>query len=182
MTRFDYRITASRRLIGFELPPALPRCFRRPLYGLGGSIAAASVVWIVQAVRLHAADARAAEYAVRVAFAERSVAHVRELAADVERTQALVARVDDVRRSGPAGASELAALGNNLPDDAWFTAIHVERSAVAVEGRGVRLASVGSALEQLARLPAYAGARLVSVRDDPSRRGVTYAIALEPAR
>jgi Tfp pilus assembly protein PilN len=182
MRRFDYRLSRARRLTGFELPSALPRRFRRPLTGLAGSVALACIAGIVQSIRLQVADGQAADYALRVAAAERSIAHVRTLAGEVERIRALVARVDDIRRSGPARASELAALGNNLPDDAWFTAIHVERNAVTLEGRGTRLASVGATLGNLALLPAYAGARLVSVRDDPSRRGVTYAISLEPIR
>lgn len=182
MRRFDYRLTRARRLTGFELPSAFPHRLRRPLTALAVSVGFACSAGVVQSIRLQAADGQAAGYALRVAAAEHSVAHVRTLAADVEQIRTLLARVDDIRRSGPARASELAVLGNNLPDDAWFTAIHVERNALTLEGRGTRLASVGATLANLARLTDYAGVRLVSVRDDPSRRGVIYAIALEPSR
>lgn len=182
MKRFDYRITASRRLIGVELPPALPLRYRRASTALGASILAVAVVCAAQSARLAAADRQAAEYALRVEAADRAVAQIRSLWADVTRSRALVSRIDDIRRSGPVRASELAALGNSLPVDAWFTAIRIDRNAVAVEGRGARLTSVGAALSALARPAPYAGARLIGFHDDPRGTGVTYAIALEPTR
>lgn len=181
MKRFDYRITVSRRLIGIELPAALPTRYRRSLPVLAGSIAVVAVACAVQGVRLNAADRQANEYALRVEAADREVVRIRSLAADVTRSRALVARVDDIRRSGPARASQLAALGNSLPADAWFTAIRIDRNTVAVEGRGTRLASVGATLAALARAPSYGGARLIGIRNVPPGAGVTYAIALEAA-
>jgi hypothetical protein len=136
----------------------------------------------VQATRLHGAERDGAAYAERLAATQLDVAGIRAVERDVERLQALRARVDAIRRSGALRANEIAALGNRLPADAWLTSLHADRGSLALEGHGARLAAVGTAIAAFATLPAYRAARLVAVHGDPLRAGVTYALALEPKR
>ena len=91
-------------------------------------------------------------------------------------------RVASVRRSGAQRAGEIAALGNRLPPDAWLTSLRADRIALTLEGHGARIGTVGTAIAGLAHLPPYTGVRLLSVREDSARSGVTYAIALDQPR
>lgn len=182
MRRINYIVTWSERHAGVALPTTIAPALRAPLAALASSIAFVIVVWGIQHVRLDAADRDAGTLGRRLAAAERDVARVRAVERDVARLRALGDRVAMFRRSGALRAGEIAAIGNQLPADAWLTSLHADRNAVALEGGSVRLAAVGMTIAGLARLPAYAGARLISVHDDPATSGVTYAIALEPRR
>jgi Tfp pilus assembly protein PilN len=182
MRRINYLVSWSERHIGVALPRAISPPLRAPLAALMCSIAFVMVVWGVQHARLHAAERDGAELARRLARAEREVAAVRAVERDVTRLRALSERIAWIRGSGTARASQIAVVGNRLPHDAWLTSLHADHGALALEGHGTRLTAVGTAIAGLAQLPSYAGARLISVHDDPSRAGVTYAIALEPRR
>lgn len=182
MRRINYALTWSERHVGVTLPSAIPAALRPPLAALACAVAFVLVVWGVQQARLRAAERDGAELAGRLAAAERGVAVVRAMGREVARLRTLDDRIARIRRSGTDRASEIAVVGNRLPSDAWLTSLRADRGALALEGRGARLSAVGSAIADLARLPSYAGARLLSVRDDPGRTGVTYAIALEPLR
>lgn len=182
MRRINYLVTWSERHIGLALPQAIPTPLRAPLAVLLCSIAFVTVVWGVQHARLNAAQRDGAELARQLARSEREVAAVRAIERDVTRLRALAERVASVRGSGTARASEIAVIGNRLPHDAWLTSLRTDRGALALEGRGARLGAVGAAIAGLAQLPSYAGVRLISVHEDPSRAGVTYALALEARR
>ncbi|MDB5072723.1 MAG: hypothetical protein JWM87_3834 [Candidatus Eremiobacteraeota bacterium] len=182
MRRINYLVTWSERRIGLALPPAIPPALRAPLAALLCSIAFIAVVWGVQHARLRAAERDGAELARQLARSEREIATIRAIERDVTRLRTLAERIATVRGSGTARASQIAVIGNRLPHDAWLTSLHADHAALALEGRGARLGAVAAAIAGLAQLPSYTGARLVSVHDDPSRTGVTYAIALEQRR
>ena len=182
MRRINYIVTWTERHAGFALPAAIAPSLRGPLAALACSIAFAGVVWGVQHARLDAVERDGAGLARRLAASERDVARVRTIERDVTRLRALGERVARIRRSGTLRASEIAVVGNRVPPDAWLTSLRADRSALALEGRGARLAAVGTTIAGLAGLPAYAGARLISVHDDPAGFGVTYAIALDARR
>jgi Tfp pilus assembly protein PilN len=180
--RINYVVTWSERHLGMALPPAVPATLRAPLAALLCSVAFVAVVWSVQHARLRATQRDGAVLAVRFAATARDVARVRAIQRDVTRLRALAERVDRIRRSGGQRASEIAVVGNALPSDAWLTSLHADHGALALEGRGARLGTVGTAIAELAKLPSYGGARLISAHEDPARQGVTYAIALEERR
>ena len=182
MKRINYLLSSSERYTGVTLPPALAPELRAPVVVLACSLALVVVLWAVQHARIAAAERDGAEYARRLAATEISIARVRAVEKDVVTLRALDERIREIRRSGPARASEIAMLGNRLPADAWLTAVRADRTALAVEGHGARLSAVGRTIASLAALPPYAGARLISVHEDPVRRGVAYALALEPRR
>jgi Tfp pilus assembly protein PilN len=178
MNRINYLVSPFERFAGTT--PALPAPhLRRPLAALAASIALVAAAWCTQAVRLNAARSDGARYAQRLAAVEGQVAHVRALQRDLIRLRTIANRISHLRASGSARASEIAALGNRLPPDAWLTSLHIDRAAVSVEGRSARLGGVGSAMTSLAALPRFESARLVAVHSDPVHAGVTYAIALE---
>jgi Tfp pilus assembly protein PilN len=182
MRRINYLPSWSERHVGIALPSLVGAELQAPLAAFAGSMALAGVLWAAQASRVHAADADGAVYAARLAAAELDVARVRAVERDVVRMRTLAERVEAIRRSGPQRANEIAALGNRLPADAWFSSLRADRGTLAVEGHGARLAAVGTTISSLAALPAYGSARLVAVHEDPVRAGVTYALALEPKR
>ena len=179
MRRINYLPSWSERHIGVTLP-ILATELRAPVAALAGAIALAGVLWAVQETRLHAAERDGAVYAEQLAATQFDVARVHAVERDVERLRALDERVDALRRSGTARANEIAALGNQLPADAWLSSLRTDRGMLALEGHGTRLAAVGSAIASLAALPAYRTARLVAVHEDPVHAGVTYALSLEP--
>jgi Tfp pilus assembly protein PilN len=182
MRRINYLVTWSERHIGLALPPAIPPTLRAPLAALLCSIAFVAVVWGVQSARLRAAERDGAELARQLARSEREVAAVHAIERDAMRLRTLAERIATVRGSGTVRATEIAVIGNRLPRDAWLTSLHADHGALALEGRGARLSAVGAAIAELAQLPSYAGARLISVHEHPTRMGVTYAIALEARR
>ena len=182
MRQFNYVVTPVERIFGAALPAAVPQSLRVPLAALACALIAAGLGYGVQEARVHAADDEAAVLTLRLSEAEVAVARVRRLANDVERMSALARRVEAIRNSGDLRANELAALGNDVPPDAWLTSIRVEARGLGIEGRGKRLDVVGTTMAALGRLPTYRGARLVHVHGEPPRAGVTYALALDPAR
>lgn len=179
MKRINYVPSWSERHIGMVLP-AITVSLRVPLIALASALALAGVLWVVEATRLRAAEHAGAAYAEQLAATQLEVGRVRAIERDVERLRALGDRVDTIRRSGALRANEIAALGNRLPADAWLSSLRADRGTLVVEGRGTRLAAVGTVIGSLATLPAYRSARLVAVHEDPARSGVTYALALEP--
>jgi hypothetical protein len=182
MKRFNYAITPAERLFGFSLPTAIAPRLRAPLAAVTAAFALTATTGGIEEVRFHAADRAAAESHARLAAAEIPIAQVQAVRNDVVRLRALAAHLEQARLSGTARANEIAALGNALPPDAWLTAVHVERRTLGLEGRAARVATVATAMAALGRLPAYAGARLLNVRDDAARAGVTYAITLDTTR
>ena len=181
MNRVNYLLTWSERHAGITLPTLAPP-LRAPLGVFGCALALVIVVWAVQHARLASLEARGADYAHKLAAAGAAMARVRAVEADVARLRILGERIDAIRRTGPLRAGEIAALGDRLPDGAWLTSLHADRAALALEGRGARIESVAAAVAGLTRLPAYGGVRLLSVRDDPAGRGVSYALAVDARR
>jgi Tfp pilus assembly protein PilN len=179
MRRINYLPSWSERHIGIALPVVAAE-LRTALAALAGAVALAGVLWGLQATRLRAAERDGVAYAERLAATQLDVVRVRALERDVERLRALGERVAMIRGSGALRANEIAALGNQLPADAWLTALRADRGSLTVEGHGARLSAVGTAIASLAALPAYRTARLVAVHQDPLRSGVTYALSLEP--
>ena len=182
MTRFNYLIGWTERHAGVTLGSAFAPALRGPLIALACAFAVVFVSWALQRTRLADADARSAEYTRRAAAIATDVARVRAVEREVAQLRTLALRAGAIRRSGAQRASEIAALGNRLPSDAWLTSVRADRTALALEGRGERIETVAAALTGLARLPPYTGARLLSVREDPVGRGVTYALALDARR
>jgi Tfp pilus assembly protein PilN len=181
VTRTNYLLTWTERHAGIALPAFAP-ALRRPLGVLACAVALVAVAWAIQHARLVTLEARGAEYAERLATAGIALARVRAVETDLARLRALHERIGTIRRSGPLRAGEIAALGDRLPDGAWLTSLRADRTALALEGRGARIETVAAAVANLTRLPAYGGARLLSVRDDPAGHGVSYALALDPRR
>jgi Tfp pilus assembly protein PilN len=182
MRRIDYHVTWSERRIGVALPATIPPSLRAPLAAFACAVAFVAVVWCVQHARLRAAERDGAALARRLAAAEREVAAVCAIESDVARLRALSERIASFRASGALRASEIARVGNVLPDDAWLTSLRADRGALSLEGRSARLGAVGTALAALSRLPRYGGARLIAVREDPTGPGIAYSVALDPRR
>ncbi|HYW54845.1 MAG TPA: hypothetical protein VE826_12815 [Dongiaceae bacterium] len=182
MRRINYVVSSSERHAGIALRLTVAPALRAPLAVLACSLALVAVLWTVQHVRLLAAERDGAEYARRLATAQAGFARMRTVERDVARLRALTERVAAVRRSGAQRAGEIAALGNRLPPDAWLTSLRADRIALTLEGHGARIGTVGTAIAGLAHLPPYTGVRLLSVREDSARSGVTYAIALDQPR
>jgi Tfp pilus assembly protein PilN len=177
----NYLLTWSERHAGITLPAPAP-ALRQPLAVFGCAVALVTVVWAVQHARLGSLNDRGAEYAQRLAETGAALAHVRAVESDVARLRALEGRIDVIRRSGPLHAGEIAALGDRLPDGAWLTSLRADRAALSLEGRSTRIEAVAASVAALTRLPAYGGARLLSVREDPAGHGVSYALALDARR
>jgi Tfp pilus assembly protein PilN len=181
MTRINYLVSWSERYAGIAFPALAPG-LRAPLAAFGCALALVIVGWAVQHARLAALEDRGAEYQRRLAAATVDLARVHALEAEVVRLRLLGERVDAIRRTGPRRAAEIAALGDRLPAGAWLTSLHADRAALALEGRSRRIEVVAAAVAALTHLPAYNGARLLSVREDPAGHGVSYALALDARR
>lgn len=182
MKRIDYRVMRAERWTGVDLGSLVAPALRMPLAVLACAIALVAVAASAEQLRLRAAGAEGAEYARRLAAIELDVARVRAVERDVARLRALRARTEEIVRSGPLRANEIAELGNGVPPDAWLTSLRNDGTGLTVEGGARGLNAVAAALSSLAHLPAYADARLLSVHRDPVREGVTYALALETRR
>jgi Tfp pilus assembly protein PilN len=179
MKRTNYLVTRSERLVGVALPRTAPARLRGPLAALLGSLALVGALDGVQVTRLASTAHEGRLAADRLAAGEGAVLRVRAVENDVVRLRGLVQRVTEIRRSGPAQAGALAALGNGVPADAWLASIRVEHGGYTVEGRGARLSAVGTTMAALASVPAAGAARLLDVHDRADRSGVSYAISLE---
>lgn len=179
MKRINYVVTRGERLFGVALPRTVAPRLRRPLCALAGALLLVGALHGVQQLRLAGAARTAALDAQRLAATDAAVRRVRAIENDVARLRALARRVDDVRRSGARHAATIAAIGNRVPGGAWLSAIRAEHGGFALEGRGARLSAVAATMAALATLPASGGVRLLDVRGERDRTGVTYAIALE---
>lgn len=182
MKRINYLITPSERLFGHALRLAVPRPLRLPLVALAGALAALGLPYCVEMVRLQDLEKVGGAYEMSVAATVLDVRQVRVLERDVARLRVLSDEVASIRRSGDVHANEIAALGNELPTDAWLTALRKDGEALDVEGGGGRLTTVAAAMAALARLPQYSGARLVAVHAEAALPEVTYSIVLERRR
>ncbi len=182
MRRINYLIVPSDRIFGNVARHALSPALRPPLVALGALIASLGLLYGIEATRLHHFERAAAAYEAQLTATALEVQRVHRLAADVLRLRALNDEVASIRRSGDIRANEIAALGNDLPSDAWLTALRKDGDALDLEGGGRRLGTVGAAITALARLPQYGGARLVAIHGEPARAGVTYSIVLERPR
>ncbi|MBV8580781.1 MAG: PilN domain-containing protein [Candidatus Eremiobacteraeota bacterium] len=181
MTRIDYAPRWLERRLGIT-PPVVAPAMRVPIVAVVAAVVLVAVLWAVQTVRLRAAVDAGAVYAHGVAAIEPDVSRVRALEADVARLRDLGAHIAALRRSGPSAARTIAALGDRMPDGVWLSALRADRGTLALEGRGRRLATIGTMLSRLATLPGYGAPRLVTAREDPTRHGVGYAIEVEPHR
>jgi hypothetical protein len=180
--RINYRVSRWERLADVTpLPPVAP-ALRGPLVALFGSLALVGALHGVQEARLQSLARDGEIESARLAATAVSLRGVAVLESDVARLRILSDRVGAVRRSGAERASEIAAIGNRIPAEASLSAVRLDHEGYALEGYGSRLAVVGATIAALGSLPASAGARLLSVQDDASRHGVTYAIALEMKR
>jgi Tfp pilus assembly protein PilN len=182
VTRIDYLVSRWERLLGVAPPAAIPHALRGPVVALFGSLALIGVLAGVQQVRLAHAVHDVEIARLRLARSEASVHRVDALDAEVRRLRALDVEVERIERSGTEHASAIAAIGNEIPADAWLSAIRRERDGYALEGRSSRLTAVGGTLAALAALATARHARLVSVQDGPGHRGVSYAIVLDSLR
>lgn len=182
MRRINYLLSWSERSVGIALPSRISPALRIPVIALAAAMGLVVLLWTVQATRLRAAERDGTVYANRLAAVDVAVARVRVLERDVAQLRSLSDRVVEIRRSGDAQASEFAALGNRLPDGVWLTSVRADRGALALEGRSARLGAVGTAMDALAGLPGYSGARLIAVRAEPARSGVTYSLELDRSK
>ena len=182
MRRINHVLTPSERLLGITLPTGVAPHLHRPLFALAASVALIVVLWLIQLTRLHAAQRDGEVHTRRLAAIEHDMERIRVLEREIVRLRALDEQITAIQDAGTARADVIATLGNELPRDVSLTSIRIDRGALAIEGHGDRLAAVAAAMAALARLPAFSSARLVTVHQDPIRRGVTYAIALEPTR
>jgi Tfp pilus assembly protein PilN len=180
MTRINFLIGWSERSIGIALPNTIPPALRLPLVALAAAIGLVVLLFAVQAERLRSVQREGAAFDRRLSALDADVARVHVVERDVLRLRGLTDRISRIRRSGDVRANEIAALGNRLPAGVWLTSLRADRGVLALEGRSERLASVGTAMDALAQLPAYSAARLVTVREEPARHGVTYSVELEP--
>lgn len=182
MRRINYLIAPSERIFGHALRFAVSPPLRLPLIALAGALASLGLPYCVEAARWHHLERAGVAYEMRLAATELDVRQVRRLERDVARLRVMSGEVASIRRSGDVRANEIAALGNQLPSDAWLTALRKDGEALAVEGGGARLSTVAAAIATLARLPQYVGARLVAVHGEAARPEVTYSIVLERRR
>lgn len=182
MKRIDYHVGRAERWTGVDLGSLIAPALRIPLAVLACAFALVGVAGSAEQMRLRAAEADGAECARRLAAIDLDLARVRAVERDVARLQTLRARTEEIGRSGPVHAGEIAELGNGVPPGAWLTSLHNDVTGLTIEGGARGLDVVASTLSSLANLPAYTDARLLSVHRDPVREGVTYALALESRR
>ena len=138
--------------------------------------------YAVETTRLHQLERVGAALEAHLAAIALEVRRVHGLARDVSKLRSLSDEIGSIRRSGEVGANEVAALGNELPRDAWLTALRRDGEAFDVEGTTQRVSTVAATIAALARLPRYSGARLVAVRGEASGPAVSYSIVLEQRR
>lgn len=179
MKRVNYVVTPFEKAIGTRTFAAVPAALAPSLRSVAAALLAVAAMAAVQERRIAAARVEGAVAAARLARADARTVRVHALARERDRLRALAEHVAAVERSGPAWASEIAAIGNGVPRDVWLSSLHVQAGNVAIEGRGARLAAVGTAMAALVRVPAFGAARLLSVRENDDRSGISYAIELE---
>jgi len=180
--RINYLITPTERIFGRALRFAVAPRLRPPLVAIAGALASLSVPCCVEMTRLHHLEQTGVEYEMRLASAAIDVRQVHGLEREVTRLRFMSDQLASVRRSGDVRANEIAALGNQLPEDVWLTALRKDGDAIDIEGGSGRLNTVAAALAALSRLPQYAEARLVAVHGEAARSEVTYSIVLERRR
>jgi Tfp pilus assembly protein PilN len=177
MKRVDYlRPTVRRFRLG--LAPASAK-LRHALAALSLMAFAVGTTATVEAGRLAGLQRAGVALAEQLARADAGAARARLLQRELARLRGVALRVAATRRSGPAEANEIAALGNRLPPDVWLTSLRIAPDAIALEGRSARLEAVAAAMRALARSPHVAEARLVNAHEDTLHGGVAYAIALD---
>lgn len=179
MRRINYAATPFETVTGTRATFAVPIALRPPLRELAAALLVVAAMAVVQERRIAAARLDGDVAAAHLARANVQTIRVHAMARERDLLRERAAHVDAVERSGAAWASEIAAIGNRVPKDVWLSSLHVQPGSVALEGRGTRLAAVGTTMAALVRVRAFSAARLVSVRESDDRREVSYAIELE---
>lgn len=182
MRRINYIIAPTERIFGYALRPAVTPPLRTPVAAVVGAFMFLALPYAVETTRLHHLERSGAALEAHLAATALEVRRVHGLARDVSKLRSLSDEISSIRRSGEVGANEIAALGNQLPRDAWLTALRRDGAALDVEGITPRVSTVAAAIAALARLPRYTGARLVAVRGEAPGSAVSYSIVLEPRR
>ena len=123
MKRVDYLRPTVRR-VRLRLTSIDGR-LRHTLAALGIAVFAISTTAAVETARL--ADLRRSGVALtqQLARADAVAADARTMRRDLARLRGIALRVAATRRSGPAGANEVASLGNRLPPDVWLTSLRI---------------------------------------------------------
>ncbi|HEX3548996.1 MAG TPA: PilN domain-containing protein [Candidatus Elarobacter sp.] len=181
MKRIDYVPTWCERRFGIASPRAVAPEVRAPLAALACAFVFAALLHAFELQRVRDAEAAGAAASSALDRLEADAASARALALDVERLRARSAVIAAVRRSGAERADAIARLTNRLPDGAWLSSLRVEPAGVTLDGRSARLATVAEALRALGTVSTSGAVRLLSVRTEPGRGDVVYALALDRA-
>jgi Tfp pilus assembly protein PilN len=178
MKAITYLIAPSERLLGVRVSAVVAPSLRRPAATAAFALLLVGLLHGVEESRLAAAirDGRTANE--RLQQARANAVSVDEASAELERLGALERRAVQLRESGIARASEVAALGNVLPRDAWLSAIRFDAKGYELEGSVTELAVVGATIAAVTTLRGVSSARLAAVRADRERH-VTYSITVQ---
>lgn len=129
----------------FRLPPRwYPTAIAGALVALT-TIAAGAV----ESYRLQSAELWLRRADVRFQNSRQSLSQERLQWNRVDRLVAEDRRLRALRLSGPVEASQIAAAGNALPDDAWLTTMTAGSGGMDVKGEAAGLAALQSALENV---------------------------------
>jgi Tfp pilus assembly protein PilN len=182
MTRTDYLVSRWERLLGVAPPTVVPQTLRGPLIAFIASLGLIASLGIVQAVRLDYARHDVDIATQRLARDEAALRQLDAVELEIRQLRALDREIDRISQTGVHGTSAVAAIGNQIPHDAWLSSIRRERDGYVLEGGARHVSTVSRTLAALAALHGTGPARLVSLAEAPAGRGFRYAITLGASR
>jgi Tfp pilus assembly protein PilN len=182
MTRIDYLVSRWERLLGVAPPTVVPQTLRGPLIAFIASLGLIAILGIVQAFRLGDARHDVEVATLRLARDEAALRQLDGVELEIRQLRALDREIDRIAQTGAHSTSAVAAIGNQIPHDAWLSSIRRERDGYVLEGGARHLSTVSRTLAALAALQKTGRAQLVSLAEAPESRGFRYAITLGASR
>ena len=181
---FDYLHAERPTLIKAFIEAEVPQRLHAPLVALAVALLTACCAWGIESMRLSAMLRLERSYQMQYLESQRSVDESKVRFKRLEDRAALDRRVAQIRSSGAEEALRLADIANDLPADAWLTAVGADASGVSIEGRASNLRALANSIDRLAhakrvRNPVLLGAS-ADGSDDSQRRLVRYRVHVDP--
>jgi len=180
--RFNYLAAPAVPFGGFG-KRVIDQQLRPPLVCLAGTLVLVAAIYGVESFRVTDAAHRYEAYVQKLSASDAAMHDVKILEARVRELQRVSLRVNDIQQSGVLGANQLAWIGNHLPKDTWLAVLRRDNGAYSLEGSADRVAAVGSAMTALRENPSLGTPRLITMSDDPGKKGslIRYTLRLEPS-
>lgn len=179
VTRYNFLPNGFTGINTRSLIDAIPLRLRVPLVTLSAVVAVLIALTCIDAIRLRAAQGEVDEVGARRDRTQAAVRAVAMLRARLLAQEALLARVNAIRRRDQDGTNELATIGNALPTRAWISSLHSDGTRWTIDGETRDPQAVGATLVALRRAAMLHSPTLVSIRSSSKKLPIDYQLHVD---